>query len=456
MSKRQAIIFIILVFLVTRGLLFLLEKDLFLYKFPYQDDAPAYLKISQILLGQESYESSSLSPFVRVPGYPLFLSAIQKPAGLNNFKTIFFIQQFISLVIIFTLFFYLCKKTSIKMALTLVLILALFFDFTLYGFLIRSEILFTFLIFFGTLTHLNTVNRRQLKWAVLTGLLFGLATLTRPVSFLAFIPLSLTILATKQKGLNTIVSSLKLIFAFLIPFVLVLTPWLTRNYSLSGRFLLQQDLSNIYYATLPGGHWQSVQITDVIDTADKDYLAIDSEMTALAVKNIKEKPNVWIKNSLRSFLYRLWSMGFTDTYLRYFEYTPDTGGYHKSSISPLSKLISSINIFSNRYSINPIHHLYLVINNIIGFSFILMSLFCLIVFPYFKRNAIVIFTIFLYFWSITSIFAFSGSRYMIPMVPLLFLLTPDILAGARSLFSPQKESLSYHSFIKRSLLKPFS
>ena len=226
-----------------------------------------------------------------------------------------------------------------------------------------------------------------------------------------------------------------LFFSFTIPLITIVSPWLIRNYRLANQLLFQKE-TGLIYATYPGGHYQCIDIKNIINTDSKSKLQIEKDLNSLAFSRIISHPSIWLKNTFKNFSFRLWAMGFTDTHLRYFEYTEDTGGYHKhTSSSPLTRLFESNTLFSIN-NIHPLFHLYLIMNNIIGFSLIPLSIIGLILFPYLNYNNKIIFSTITYFWVITSFFSFTGSRLMIPMVPLIFLVIPNYLSAFKNLVKP--------------------
>jgi len=429
-SHRKISLIVLIIFVAiffgSRTLLFFTDIQHYLNVFPYQDDARVYLSLASIILDQTTYEATDLSPFVRVPLYPLFIAAIKSLSPTYYIPIIFSIQQLVQLSIIVTVFRYIRKYYSQTVAAFLSLILTLFFDFTLYGFLVRPEIIFSAFILFGSLAFLRALHHQNKTWPILTSLLFGLATLTKPVAaLLIIIPLTLITFSAYPSKHYLSISAVKSIL-IIGTFFLVLSPWLVRNYLISGTLVLQQDTSNIIHATAPGGHWGTLTTEDLITTEGKSVLEIDRELTTLALQRIKQNPSIWIRNSLKNFTFRLWSIGFTDTHLRYFGYSDISGGYHKSgSPSLLSRLLVSINIVNSDYDINPLHHLYLIANNVVGFSMVPITLLGLVLLPFFSPPAKKLFAMLLYFWLLTSLFSFSGSRYMVPLIPILFLVLPD-------------------------------
>lgn len=434
MPYRFGLAIIIALFLITRLTFFFLEQDDFLYRLPQQDDAPTYLDIASVYSGLHTYASVDRSPFTRVPIYPLILAVFSSIPLPLRFVFLFIAQQFMQLVIIITVYLYLRHFYSSQLALLYASLLIFFYDFAIYGFLVRPETLFTALVLLACLLFLRALSANSIILFSLSSLLLSLATLTRPVAALSIIPLiALTIYFTR--GSTSVRRQFLYLFFILVAYSLPLTPWLYRNYLLSGSLVLQQDTGNLIHATVPGGHWGSVDIHQLINITNMSELEVDRALTAIALTRITANPAIWLKNTFANFTFRLWSMGFADTYLRYLDHAVlDPGGYHAPLSPPLwQRLLSSWKISSPQFLIHPIYHLYFILNNLLGIIVSVLPLVGLMLFPFLPASSKVLFTYLLYFWFITSFFAFSGSRYMVPLLPLLWLIVPSYPSAIRQL-----------------------
>lgn len=435
--NRFVLAMIVTLFFITRLTFFFLEQNDFLYRLPQQDDAPTYLDIASVYSGLHTYASVDRSPFTRVPIYPQTLALLSSISLPLRFVFLFITQQFLQLTIIITVFFYLQYCYSSRLALLYAALLIFFYDFAIYGFLVRPETLFTAFVLLACLLFLRALSTNSIIQFSLSSLFLSLATLTRPVAALSIIPLmALTIYFTR--GSTSVRRQFIRLFLILVVYSLPLAPWLYHNYLLSGSLVLQQDTGNLIHATVPGGHWGSVDIHQLINTADMSELEVDRALTALAITRIKANPSIWLKNTFANFTFRLWSMGFADTYLRYLDHAVlDPGGYHAPLSPPLwQRLLSSWKIPSTQFSIHPFYHLYFILNNILGIFISVLPIVGLMLFPFLPAHSKVLFTFLLYFWFITSFFAFSGSRYMVPLLPLLWLVIPSYPAAVRKLFRP--------------------
>ena len=134
---NAALLAILIIFIISRLTLFFLEYNDFLYRLPRQDDAPSYLGLASIYAGDQTYESLDLSPFTRVPIYPLLLALLTPLSTPFSYALLFVCQQALQLAIILIVYAYLYRYFSRRWAFSAALILLFFYDFTIYGFLVR-------------------------------------------------------------------------------------------------------------------------------------------------------------------------------------------------------------------------------------------------------------------------------------------------------------------------------
>ena len=423
---NAALLAIVIIFFISRLTLFFLEYNDFLYRLPRQDDAPSYLGLASIYAGDQTYESLDLSPFTRVPIYPLLLALLTPLSTPFSYALLFVYQQALQLAIILIVYAYIYRYFSRRWAFSAALILLFFYDFTIYGFLVRPEVLFTFFLLLACLLYLAAISSNRLLWFTLAALLVSLSTLTRPVAALFIFPLLLLTIYHGYRVHDSWRPVLARLLFMILAYTLPLLPWFYHNYQLSGLLILQQDTGNLIHTTVPGGHWGTVDIHQIVNTDVMSEWEADRVLTKEALTRIKTNPTIWLKNSFSNFFFRLWSMGFADTYLRYLDHTAiNPGGYH-TPVSPSiwQRLASSWQLFNPAFNISPIYHLYFILNNFLGLAVTFSPVLSLILFPFLPYPSKIVFIFLLYFWVITACFAFSGSRYMVPLLPLLWLTLP--------------------------------
>lgn len=264
----------------------------------WQVDSANYHRVAQGIAEGKGISLSSGQPnFYRLPGYPIFIAGLYKIFGQNPEKVLWvqvILGAFIPLLIfflslvLFPNYLFLAQCASVYSAFHLGLILYSGFFMTETLFLI---LFLLFSIFFFKRVHLWFCSTQEqllansppslhmpflpeplnevssftqgyaqfhqmsnedaivytrgdevFKGLVLAGLFLGLASMVRPVGHY-LVALSLMILLFSNDGWCQF---LKKSLTFFIPWLLVVTPWLLRNYLLLG---------HIFFHTLPGGHF---------------------------------------------------------------------------------------------------------------------------------------------------------------------------------------------------------
>ena len=209
---------------------------------PYRADAAEYYNYAYNLRQHDVYargqgfngnRSSRLKPDAfRTPGYPLFLSLFAtQPPNAATFRTIELWQALLGTLVVlmvFLIFRIAASPWSAVCASFLTAISPHLVNATIY---ILSETLFTLLITLILLAlALHLKNRKRFVLGLLaTGILIGMASLTRPVLeyFLPCLILLLFLSYTRSRALK---GSAILFLGFL----LIWAPWMARNYVVIG------------------------------------------------------------------------------------------------------------------------------------------------------------------------------------------------------------------------------
>jgi len=151
---------------------------------PVISDSADYHAIATNILSQNEYVTVSSDKILYPPLYPLFLAFIY--SFDRDFSTVYIIQYI--LIGLASLFVFLILRKQIKANLiisTLGSIATLFWPYLiLYSQLISSEILYTFLLILFVYLFLQINNESKIKLIIATGIVAGLAILTRPVALL--------------------------------------------------------------------------------------------------------------------------------------------------------------------------------------------------------------------------------------------------------------------------------
>ncbi len=176
--------------IIVIGILFITLSLLFVRIFPelpVVSDSADYHEIATNINSNGTYVTISDDKILYPPLYPIFLALVYS-LGLGTFATVYFFQYLlVGGIAVFT-FLILRKFTKTNIWLSVIASLSIMFwpYLILYSQLISSEILYSFLLIFSLflLIHINKDSKPKILIA--TGIILGLAILTRPVALLLF------------------------------------------------------------------------------------------------------------------------------------------------------------------------------------------------------------------------------------------------------------------------------
>jgi len=220
------------------------------------DDGRVYAQIARNVLEHHVYSHEEQAPFVpsliRLPGYPLFLSAIYSIAGHTNNTAVRIVQAIIDtatcILIALVAFQWTADEKRKRISSIAAFTLAALCPFTtIYVATILTEVPTSFLAvllcLLATLAFKSSSRRRSLILWLLAGLTAGLAVFFRPDSGLFAAATGLTILLSTlyaardtQKFFNRFSKSVLSAAVFSFAFCLVLVPWTIRNRRVFGVF----------------------------------------------------------------------------------------------------------------------------------------------------------------------------------------------------------------------------
>ena len=220
------------------------------------DDGRVYAQIARNVLEHHVYSHEEQAPFVpsliRLPGYPLFLSAIYSIAGHTNNTAVRIVQATIDtatcILVALVAFQWTADEKRKRISSIAAFTLAALCPFTtIYVATILTEVPTSFLAvllcLLATLAFKSSSRRRSLILWLLAGLTAGLAVFFRPDSGLFAAATGLTILLSTlyaardtQKFFNRFSKSVLSAAVFSFAFCLVLVPWTIRNRRVFGVF----------------------------------------------------------------------------------------------------------------------------------------------------------------------------------------------------------------------------
>ena len=226
-----------------------------------------YLSIGTSLAEGRGFENLGVTSALRTPVYPLFVGTfvfLHLPLWL--IPLLQNIISALSAVLVYRLgTFYFSQRAGIVAG----SLFALEPYNMLLANLLMTETLFIFFLLLSFIAFWRWYSQEaNWRWPILTGLLLGLSTLTRPIPF--FIPVIFSLFLF-MKGLNR--QRLRSAVGFLAVFFLVISVWSARNYLVFGRF----KLSNVVET--------EVLYTKMLPIAVAKERGISYEQAAVEVRN---------------------------------------------------------------------------------------------------------------------------------------------------------------------------
>ncbi len=245
----------------TIGLLIIFRISLFLYYIAVTGDAHyehldtrVYVDLAENLLHKHVFAISSwdiishtqyrdipLGPEVfRTPGYPLFLAVIQS-LGMNNHLWVIFWQEIIYFFTAILFYIFGSKFFHKRVAQIGFIFLMLAPGGIAYPKLILSETLFLPFVV-GTLFSIGFYLKKPVrKYLFIAGILMGLGALIRPVLlYFPIVPAGVILFFHRYHR-----HVWRHISVMLITFVLVISPWLIRNYLVFEQFFFSGQSGNV-------------------------------------------------------------------------------------------------------------------------------------------------------------------------------------------------------------------
>jgi 4-amino-4-deoxy-L-arabinose transferase-like glycosyltransferase len=117
----------------------------------------------------------------RTPGYPFFVSIIYAIFGNQPYAAIF-IQIFLNLLSIILLYKIGGELFSEKVGFIAAVLFAIDLHHTIFIYYILTETIYTTVFLAAFLFYVKAIKTSQLKFFIITGLIYGISTLIRPIS----------------------------------------------------------------------------------------------------------------------------------------------------------------------------------------------------------------------------------------------------------------------------------
>ncbi|MFH0924639.1 MAG: glycosyltransferase family 39 protein [bacterium] len=296
-----------IIILCSMGILVRLLYVFQIKAIPHSDMA-TYESLARNILQLKAYTLNWCGPYYLPPFYPIFLASIFL-LFKNSILAVRLTQAVIGGITCILIYFIGKKVTDKKVAIFASLI-AIFFDVLVFytGLLLVETLMgfFICLMIWMLLKIKKRIERDKGSWllSLLTGILIGIASLTKPIilPFILFILLWLFI----SIGIKKVV--FKNFTWIVLGSILILLPWVIRNYRISGKILLTSTNggSNFYMGNNPF----DIEAPNLMeDEAIKRYETGSIEWSAFLYQKgwrfIKNNPKKWLKYAYRKFK-RLW------------------------------------------------------------------------------------------------------------------------------------------------------
>jgi 4-amino-4-deoxy-L-arabinose transferase-like glycosyltransferase len=208
-----------------------------------ESDAPTYYVLADNMLSGTGYRyAEDLAPTAkRTPAYPLLIAAVFKILG-RDFNALRAVQCGIDVATTFLVFALalLLFKSGAAASLA-ALIYAVYPPAILSTTYVLTETLYTFLLMVSIITCLLALRTRATAYYLASGILMGIAMLTRPGVFL--LPAVLLVVALIVRR-----STWRGFVLLLIAFCVTMLPWSLRNQRSLGKFIFTSTLMghNLY------------------------------------------------------------------------------------------------------------------------------------------------------------------------------------------------------------------
>lgn len=300
--------FFLIIFLIF--VLLRLIPILFVEVVPASDSGWYYQRAIEISQGLGYKRREEFTAFWPI-GYPAFLAGIFKlsyPSVLIGQLANLFLAS-LSLLIIIKITYQITNNESLT---KLTALLFTFYPNSIaYSSLLLSEILFTTLLLLACWLY---IRKETIFYGVLSGIIFGFATLVKSQAILIPIVLVLFSFFIVRESKFKVATLLKA-FALFIAFSIVLTPWIIRNYNVFGEFVFVSTNGGI--SMLAGNNpGMSPDFRKDYDDNDEYVKSVGHPIKPeLQVdKEAKKKAIQWIANNPEKFIgliphkiWRLWA-----------------------------------------------------------------------------------------------------------------------------------------------------
>lgn len=216
----------------------------------FRNDAVQYISLAQRLLNQEQYGLEPGVPDARVPpGYPLFVAGILALTG-QSLMVVRLAQAVLGVVAVWLAFVIGRESFSSRVGLLGSFILAVYPAWIIWPALFLTEALFTVLVLAFVLYLIRSMRAYSAKHAVGCGVAFGLALLTREALYGLPLVLPFACWWARKPWRDT----WRYLLLFAVAVLLILSPWLIRNYLTFGHIFFTEGSAYAQYRVFGRGY----------------------------------------------------------------------------------------------------------------------------------------------------------------------------------------------------------
>jgi 4-amino-4-deoxy-L-arabinose transferase-like glycosyltransferase len=202
----------------------------------------------------------------RTPAYPFFVSVIYSLFG-NDPYIVLVVQIFLNLISIVLMYKIGIELFNEKIG----FIAALLFSFDLHHiifiFQILTETIYTTIFLLALLFYIKGIKRNEFKYFVLTGLIYGVSTLIRPISQYYIGGILLFTLLWYFKNYKM---GLKNAVIIGVAYFIAIAPWCFRNYNEYGHFALS-NIKGYNLLFWNASYYEAKRLKQPIDTVNANF-----------------------------------------------------------------------------------------------------------------------------------------------------------------------------------------
>jgi 4-amino-4-deoxy-L-arabinose transferase-like glycosyltransferase len=244
-----------------------------------------YYTLAHSLANGDGYSALNGHPTAfRVPFYPIFIAATTQ--GRHDFWALLIAQALVSTGTVACAAALAGRFFGRGAALTAAALAALYPYYVWHDTSLQETGLLTFLTAFATVLLFATQQSRSLTLAASTGLVLGLAILTRSIvlPFAVFAAAWLIVTEQSRHALGTRIATALICGAAIVT---TLSPWLIRNHGVTGRWALSTEFgAAVYYGNNPHTFdFYPRQTIDLSAAAARRALTADDRSTIRAFGN---------------------------------------------------------------------------------------------------------------------------------------------------------------------------